>query len=745
MKFFPLLVCTCFLFGIFSPCLGNSLDDFFSQYHINPAGIRQLRAGNFQEARKALEQDTAYSDTGFHYFKLALSYSGENDIGKALFYLRRALAADSSLAPFVYTKIGEIERNQERYINSLASYRSAVDTIIPPRYRQYIYSQMIEIASIISDSIGKINWLDEIVGIQAVDKGDPSKDFRAFVADSQWQKIDSMLTEYLDTSIYSKEQCGICSSLTDTKLPDTLLSTEKLYRLSKVANKCGFYSASSDFLHKAIDQADFLDIIEEKDYIFFRAELNYNLTNYRNAIKWFDTYESKFGPTPRLVYLVARSYRSLGQGASASAWYDKHVRLYPHHYKSHDILWYRAWQREDSGNTGGARSFYKRIFNEHKGRKLSDDAYFRYALTFYKDAVESKKSQDYQNALNSFTDFTRRYGKSQLHRAAQYWRAKCFLALNQRKKARDICSELSSSYPTDYYAYRGRELLRSTGDSSAGLHLDTIYDVQKTVSWLDSISRHAPQLSKNDSAKLYIGRKLIALGMTHIAEFYLEPLEMSYPQNLLLQFELASLYLMFDEPTLSYRVARRFEWRFAPQHKQSMPLPVYSLLYPNSFRTIIEPFADQNEVCPNLISAIMRQESIFDPQIVSPVGAVGLMQIMPYTGKDIALELESEFSVDTLYNAATNIRFGTYYISKLLRQFENDFILAIASYNAGPHNVRKWHKINKNDEFDMFVEDIGFSETRLYVKKVLANYWTYQRLSEIQRAFLARDFQPLPN
>ncbi|MFP4416180.1 MAG: transglycosylase SLT domain-containing protein [Chitinivibrionales bacterium] len=743
---FPLRICLLILLGHILPSSGNSPEDFFLRYNINPSGIMQLRRGDYQKAQEALAADTTFTDTGFHFFKLALSFAGDQDTGKALFYLRKALGADSTLSPFIYTKIGELELKQKRYENSIVAFRSAVDTVIPPRFRQHLYAKMMEVADIITDSTGKIGWLDELVSTSSVISTDPRDDFDSFVADRKWQALDSLITHYLDTSIYRMQQCAICSSLTYTEeIPDTVLNTEKIYRLAKVANTCGYFDASSDWLHKALDRPDFEKVIQNKDYIFFRAHLNYNLTNYNKAIKWFDTYEKKFGPTPLLVYLVARSYRSLGQGTKASSWYDKHVRLYPHHYKSHDILWYRGWQREDGGNHKGARAFYRRIFKEHRGRKKEDDAYFRYALSYYKDAMESKDSQYYRKALQSFTDFLRRYSRSPLYQAALYWQAKCYLALNQKQESQEIYRRLSTQQPTDYYAYRARQQLHTFGDTTQAFRIDTSYNVERTLQWLDSLSRDARPLSSEDSLRLNIGRKLVVLGLTGIAEFYLEPLEMSYPKNLLLQFELASLYLMFDEPTLSYRIARKFDWRFSPQQKQSMPLPVYSLLYPGSFRNLIEPNAELCEINPDLVSAIMRQESIFDPQIVSPVGAVGLMQIMPYTGEEIAKDLQTDFAVDSLYKAPVNVRFGTHYIGKLLKQFDNDFTLAIASYNAGPHNVKKWQKINKNDDFDMFVEDIGFTETRGYVKKVLANYWTYQQLSKIQQALIAREFKPLHN
>jgi soluble lytic murein transglycosylase len=125
----------------------------------------------------------------------------------------------------------------------------------------------------------------------------------------------------------------------------------------------------------------------------------------------------------------------------------------------------------------------------------------------------------------------------------------------------------------------------------------------------------------------------------------------------------------------------------------------------------------------------MRQESMFSPQIMSPVGAVGLMQIMPYTGKEIADDLKYiSFEKDHLLIPELNIDFGVYDLSKLLKQTKGDFVQSLGGYNGGPHNVKKWAKNNEsilNDE-PLFVECLGFAETRGYVKKVLENYWVYK-------------------
>jgi soluble lytic murein transglycosylase-like protein len=85
--------------------------------------------------------------------------------------------------------------------------------------------------------------------------------------------------------------------------------------------------------------------------------------------------------------------------------------------------------------------------------------------------------------------------------------------------------------------------------------------------------------------------------------------------------------------------------------------------------------------------------------------------------------------VDSLTQPGFNIRYGVYYLRELLDQFNENLVLVLAGYNGGPHNARKWYERNKHEEFDLFVEDLLYSETRNYVKKVLGNYWTYQYLA----------------
>jgi soluble lytic murein transglycosylase len=127
--------------------------------------------------------------------------------------------------------------------------------------------------------------------------------------------------------------------------------------------------------------------------------------------------------------------------------------------------------------------------------------------------------------------------------------------------------------------------------------------------------------------------------------------------------------------------------------------------------------------------ALILQESYYNPKARSGVGATGLMQIMPATGKELGKKLHGVFSVTHLEDPETNIELGTYYISTLVRLFGNNDYLAVASYNAGQGNVAKWRRAAPGKPMDEFLESIPFPETRNYVKRVTMLRSSYARIA----------------
>ncbi len=163
------------------------------------------------------------------------------------------------------------------------------------------------------------------------------------------------------------------------------------------------------------------------------------------------------------------------------------------------------------------------------------------------------------------------------------------------------------------------------------------------------------------------------------------------------------------------------------QWQQLRQQPMYwHGLFPFPFKEEIFKNSQALQLNPLLVMSLIRQESRFETQIVSSAGAIGLMQVMPETGKSVANSLKmAEFD---LKNYQDNIRIGTWYLDANHRTYEGHTMLAVASYNAGAGNVASWLDRFGLEDVDTFVERIPFRETKDYVKSVMGNYWNYLRL-----------------
>ncbi|MDR4459748.1 MAG: transglycosylase SLT domain-containing protein [Nitrospirales bacterium] len=152
--------------------------------------------------------------------------------------------------------------------------------------------------------------------------------------------------------------------------------------------------------------------------------------------------------------------------------------------------------------------------------------------------------------------------------------------------------------------------------------------------------------------------------------------------------------------------------------------------FPMGYQKIIQSFAPKH-VDPFLVAGLIREESLYSARVVSPVGAIGLMQLMPETAKKVGRQLGlqgSDYDRKGLDEPNRNIQLGTYYLGQLLNEFQGNIIYAVAAYNAGPQAVKRWIGQNGHRDPDEFIELIGYRETRGYVKRVLGSYRIYRTL-----------------
>lgn len=157
-----------------------------------------------------------------------------------------------------------------------------------------------------------------------------------------------------------------------------------------------------------------------------------------------------------------------------------------------------------------------------------------------------------------------------------------------------------------------------------------------------------------------------------------------------------------------------------------LPTSISSRLYPRPHRDIVQKYSNESGINEETIYAVMRQESFYKENAISRSNARGLMQIMPSTGKELANRLG--VSSYSLFNPDTSIRFGALFLSYLIRANDNELRWAAIAYNGGPGNLRKWKKNYYKGDFNHFLEEIPYKESRDYARIVMSNYYSYEAL-----------------
>jgi soluble lytic murein transglycosylase len=166
-----------------------------------------------------------------------------------------------------------------------------------------------------------------------------------------------------------------------------------------------------------------------------------------------------------------------------------------------------------------------------------------------------------------------------------------------------------------------------------------------------------------------------------------------------------------------------------------VPLLLQKLIFPLPYQTIILEQSRRQGFDPLLMISLVKQESSFDQDATSSAGALGLTQVMPETGKGIATALDKPvFQTKDLYRPYTALEFGAFYLGNQITSFGGNAYQALGAYNGGAGNVYRWNKeASSAKNFDGWVENIDFPETRGYIQIIYANYYLYRQIYAAKR------------
>lgn len=359
----------------------------------------------------------------------------------------------------------------------------------------------------------------------------------------------------------------------------------------------------------------------------------------------------------------------------------------------------------------------------------------------------------YKEAAQAFTAYLGAFPRGERKDDAEYERALAMLSSGGGLQARRIFTKLGADAKPDEAArlleLEGVAAFRG-GQREVAFRLWRKVQVEAPLSWASAMARARlaaagetppevmapppPAAATPVDAELPGPAALLSsVGLDADAEAWLLGNEQgaaaAYPGH---ESEaLCSMYSKLSRARRRYKVgAAAVAYTTLMRTPSSSERWAWHCVYPDPYREHVRRTEEERALPFGLVHAVMRQESVFDPVIASPAGAVGLMQIIPPTASAIAREIEPPgASPGELSSPEVSVRYGGFYLSKLLGMFQGSVPLAVAAYNAGPKAVSQWLEKAGDLEADVWVARIPYDETRTYVARVSGNLLRYQWLS----------------
>ncbi len=329
--------------------------------------------------------------------------------------------------------------------------------------------------------------------------------------------------------------------------------------------------------------------------------------------------------------------------------------------------------------------------------------------------------EKYSDAAGLFDEQIARYPGGKEIPSAIYWRARIYQDQeHEPAKAAAYYLVVKDTYLHYYYAQQATERLRELGDvkPADAPELDGIQP--PTIPALtDAVPEDDPHVVR---AKL--------LANAGLNEYIAPEIQAAEGSDEWGAFAEAEIYHSYGEDAKAMRVMKRALPFYTSAPIESIPLAYWHILFPEPYWSTIESESAKNSLDPFMVASLIRQESEFNPTVVSYANAWGLMQLLPRVGAEMAhKDGIRHFDHNELLDPVVNIKLGTKYLRQTLDKFDDKPEYAFAAYNAGDDRVVDWRSGAPFHGMDEFVESIPFTETREYVQGIVRNEMIYRDLA----------------
>ena len=670
-------------------------------------------------------RNTAYFYLAKAYEKLGQSAPAAEAYGN---YLR---LEPGPLDSEIHEMQGDAYRASGDHINALTAYRSAREKSVP----------------------GDTDTLDVKIAQELASTGDNPGAINAYLllyesstSDAIKAQVNLLLGQvYLRINEPEQAYARFQSSVENFPIYfDTYSGLVALVEANRPVNELmrgivDYYAGKYGLAIEAFDRYLYSNPPHDANIHYYKALSMWNIGDYEGEIAEWDKLiqdhptDEKY-PTAFLEKSTTL-YNNLERYEDAANTLLSFVAKVPDSPKAPDFLYRAARIYELGGFLSKAAATWERIINEYPSANEAYTGLFQAGIVHY-------RLGSYEKAQVTFQRIIVLELSPEEQAAAYFWVGKCLAAMGKTDESMEYYQQAVTADPTGYYSIRANEKLNGLNpfplSTNIDLSIDLALDKLTADEWMINTFTLDPTTNLSDETALNVfsrylrGKEFTRLGLRDSArgefnalreELKTDPVNTYRLLNYLVEHGYYQVAVLSSRQVLDQAgLSQADTLTLAPAYFNHIRFGIF-------FREIVVSAANENSIDPLLLFSLIRQESLFEPSIVSSADARGLMQIIPVVGEEIAgrYSWPANYVTGDLDRPVVNVRLGTYFFKNWINYFDGSIPAALSAYNAGIGATIPWQELAVGD-VDLFVELIRYEQTREYIRLIAENYAIYKSI-----------------
>lgn len=426
------------------------------------------------------------------------------------------------------------------------------------------------------------------------------------------------------------------------------------------------------------------------------------------------------------LFNQAEALRLSSRAAESSVIVDRLLQTYPKSRRAEDALYNLATYLNKQNRTGEASVRYRQLVAAYPRSAYAAEASYQLGWQAYKSKNYVECARILQQHLLNY-----RYPDTKYVGEAAFWAGKSEELLGNKPRALALYQVASERYPYGYHGYLAGLRANRLRAANPGVKPEAFTpgsDLERIRDNALHVEKIQETANGSESAKLARAADFEVIGLGDFAMREFNSALAAAPNSPKINLLIAQYYSRRGDPFQATLVLRRGYPDIYSYKEEDVPREAWEIFFPLTNWETIKQEAKKYGIDPYTVAGLIRQESVFNPNAVSRVGARGLMQVMLGTGRPIARRQGvGDIAASDLLNPDLNIKLGMNYLAQMLGQFGR-IEYAAAGYNAGPGRARQWIAERGGLDIEDWIETIPFTETRGYVQGVLRYAANYRRL-----------------